>query len=149
MSAFAGDDVILGVESRDEVGEETPVIMRLSADAMVTRYICYIISKMLRNVMQGEEELKFSPSTINYDRLEEKEIRTSFLQLSKGGGASASDNITVETLLTVDRYLLQGYFPHTSRDKTHLNDHVYSYPTNSKSSIPPILSRIYKETVSR
>ena len=36
MSAFAGDDIILGVESRDEVGEETPVIMRLSADAMVT-----------------------------------------------------------------------------------------------------------------
>ena len=36
MSAFAGDDVILGVESRDELGEDTPVIMRLSVDTMVT-----------------------------------------------------------------------------------------------------------------
>ncbi|CAI7990804.1 hypothetical protein GBAR_LOCUS550 [Geodia barretti] len=81
VSAFAGDDVILGVESRDELGEDTPVIMRLSVDTM------------------GMEQFKFSPSTINYDRLEEKEIRTSFLQLSEGGGDS-SDNITVETLLT-------------------------------------------------
>jgi hypothetical protein len=36
VSAFAGDDVILGVESRDELGEDTPVIMRLSVDTMVT-----------------------------------------------------------------------------------------------------------------
>ena len=55
---------------------------------------------MCSRYVQGMEQFKFSPSTINYDRLEEKEIRTSFLQLSEGGGDS-SDNITVETLLTV------------------------------------------------
>ena len=42
MSAFAGDDVILGVESRDELGEDTPVIMRLSVDTMVTVRSVYI-----------------------------------------------------------------------------------------------------------
>jgi hypothetical protein len=106
VSAFAGDDVILGVESRDELGEDTPVIMRLSVDTMVTvqclhqRKTKYMNIGVFSIIMQGMEQFKFSPSTINYDRLQEKEIRTSFLQLSEGGGDS-SDNITVETLLTV------------------------------------------------
>ena len=63
---------------------------------------------------------KMIPSTINHDKLDEKTIQTSFLQLNNAEGNTQT--ITMETLLTV-RYSISNS---SNQKHTHTHTHTHS-----------------------